>query len=122
MNIRTTTATGLAALALALTGCSALTEQSVPADDLEQGVAKLLEEQVGQPVESVECEDDLAAEPDSEVRCQLEATDGTTIGLTVTATSVDGDEVNYEINVDEEPTDDQPADGSTGPTPEPSGG
>lgn len=112
-HIRTATATGLAALTLAFTGCSALTEQSVPADDLEQGVAKLLEEQVGQPVESVECDDDLAAEPDSEVRCVLEAADGSTIGLTVTSTSVDGDKINYEVNVDDERTSDPTADSSS---------
>lgn len=114
--MRTVAAAG--ALLLAVTGCSLLGEEKVPVDDLEEGVSGLLEEQVGQPVSSVDCDDDLAAEVGSEVRCTLEAEDGTTIGLTVTAESVDGDEVNYEVVVDDEMSD-APTGGETGqPSPE----
>ncbi|PSL02379.1 uncharacterized protein DUF4333 [Haloactinopolyspora alba] len=116
---RLVAATGATALALA--GCSLMTDESVPADELEQGVAGLLEEQVGQPVESVDCEDDLVAEVGSEVRCTLEASDGSTIGLTVTADSIDGDQVNYQVQVDEKPMENQPSGVPSGnPTGEPS--
>ena len=112
----TRTAAVLGGAALALAGCSILGEQSVPAEDLEKGVADLLEEQVGEPVASVDCDNDLAAEVGSEVRCVLEAEDGSTIGLTITAESIDGGDVNYQVEVDQEPI----TDGSGGPSPEPS--
>lgn len=85
-----------------LAGCSFLGEKTVPKADLEHGVRQLLEEQIGQPVTSVTCDDDLAGEVDAQVRCTLEASDGSTIGLTVTASDVDGNDVKYEVVVDDE--------------------
>jgi hypothetical protein len=87
-----------------LAGCS----REVSKEQLEDGVARLLEDQVGQPVASVTCDDNLKAEVNSKVRCTLAAADGSIIGLTVTATSVDGDDVKYKVVVDNEP--------ATGPT------
>ncbi|WP_298323216.1 DUF4333 domain-containing protein [Haloactinopolyspora sp.] len=109
-------ATVLGGTALLFGGCSILGEQSVPAEDLEEGVADLLEEQVGEPVASVDCDDDLAAEVGSEVRCILEADDGSTIGLTITAESIDGGDVNYQVEVDEEPITDEPSSPSAEPS------
>lgn len=102
MNHHTRAGAAAAIAALALCGCSVLGEQSVPAEELEEGVGNLLEEQIGQPVASVDCEDDLAAEVGTEVGCTLEAEDGSTIGLTITAESVDGGEVNYQVQVDDQ--------------------
>ncbi|TDE08962.1 DUF4333 domain-containing protein, partial [Jiangella asiatica] len=99
--IRTRSAAMLGVVALALAGCSVFGEKTVPRSELEDGVRRLLEEQVGQPIDSVSCDDDLAGEVDASVRCTLTAEDGSTIGLTVTATDVDGNDVRYEVQVDE---------------------
>lgn len=98
---RTRSAAALAVVALTLAGCSALSEKTVPRSELEQGVQQLLEDQVGEPMDDVECDDDLAGEIDASVRCTITATDGSTIGLTVTATDVDGSDVRYEVVVDD---------------------
>ncbi|MBB5786780.1 DUF4333 domain-containing protein [Jiangella mangrovi] len=97
-----------AALAVAaLSGCSALSDRSVPRDDLQDAVKQLMEEQSGQAVESVTCDGDLPGEVDATVHCTA-TVDGETVGLTVTATDVDGNDVRYEVRND-----------SASPTPEP---
>lgn len=87
---------GLAGL---VAGCGS---GSVSADDVAEQAKTSLEEQVGQPAESVECEDDLKAEVDESVRCELTA-QGQTYGLTATVSSVDGDNVQMEFQVDDQP-------------------
>ncbi|WP_162606000.1 DUF4333 domain-containing protein [Jiangella aurantiaca] len=89
-----------AALAIAaLTGCSVLGDRSVPRSDLEGAVRQLMEEQSGQEVESVSCDGDLAGEVDASVHCTA-TVDGEQLGLTVTTTDVDGNDVRYEVRND----------------------
>lgn len=89
-----------AALAVAAgSGCSALSDRSVQKSDLEDAVQQLMEEQSGQPVESVVCDGDLPGEVDATVHCTA-TVDGETVGLTVTATDVDGNDVRYEVRND----------------------
>jgi hypothetical protein len=76
---------------------------SVDVGDVEDKVKEALQQEVGQEPESVDCDDDLKAEVGASVRCVLTADDGTRIGLTVTTTSVDGDDVQFDIQVDDEP-------------------
>ena len=62
-----------------------------------------LEAQIGARPE-ISCPDDLEAEEGAETRCVLTAGDDPTeYGVTVTVTSVDGDTVNFDVEVDEEP-------------------
>lgn len=75
--------------------------KAVPKSDIETGAAEKLEAQLGQKPE-ISCADDLVAEVGETIRCELTADDGSTIGATVTATDVDGDDVQYEIVVDDE--------------------
>ena len=87
---------GAAALPL-LAGCGA---GSVPADEVEEKVSAALAEQVGQTPDEISCPEDLPAEVGAEMKCELTA--GTdTLGVTVTVTSVDGSDVEFDIAVDE---------------------
>lgn len=103
----------------ALSGCSALSERSVSRADLESAVKQLIEEQSGQPVESVTCDGDLAGDVGASVHCTA-TVEGEPVGLTVTATDVDGNDVRYEVRNDTAaPT---PAPPATTPAPSPTGG
>ncbi|WP_169792059.1 DUF4333 domain-containing protein [Jiangella muralis] len=112
----------LAAAALtvaALAGCSALGDRSVPRSDLEGAVKQLMEEQSGQPVDAVSCDGDLAGEVGASVRCTATVS-GEEVGLTVTTTDVDGNDVRYEVRNDTAtPT---PTPSPTEPAPSPTSG
>ncbi len=89
-------ATGL----LLLSGCSS--EKKVDKDDVAKQISTQLESQVGQAPEKVECPEDLKAEKDATLTCTL--TDGSdSYGVKVTVTSVDGDNVKFDIKVDDQP-------------------
>ena len=90
----------LGALALPLlAGCGA---GSVPAADVEEQVSSVLEQQVGQAPDDVSCPDDLPGEVGAEMRCELTA-GSDTLGLTVTVTSVENNQVDFDVAVDEMP-------------------
>lgn len=94
----------LGALPLLLAGCSFSFggPGAVPADDVAEQSSEMLGEQVGQAPDDFTCADDLPAEVDAEIRCEL--VDGyETYGVTITTTSVDGDNVEWDILVDETP-------------------
>jgi hypothetical protein len=88
-------------LVLGLTACGA---GSVDADDVATGAEDALEKQVGARPD-VTCPEDLEAEVGAKTRCTLtaEGLDGE-YGVSVTVTAVDGDDVNYDVLVDDEPT------------------
>ncbi|WP_067853699.1 DUF4333 domain-containing protein [Nocardia shimofusensis] len=94
---------GLIALAcLTAAGCSVNIGSSTPTveeTDLERSVTQTLADQVGQEPENVDCPDDLKGEVGAVMECSLTA-DGVTRTMTVTVTSVEGDTVNYDIEVD----------------------
>lgn len=86
------------------TGCSvSVGDLTVDSDKLEDEVADRLEEQVGQRPESVDCPSDLEGALDAEVRCTLTTQDGQEYGVTVTVASVEGENVNFDIQVDDQP-------------------
>ncbi len=99
--MRSRRSTIIAATTLVL-GLAACGSNSVPSSDLETVVADQLEAEVGQAPDSVDCPDELPAEVGAEVRCSLTAEE-TTFGLTVTVTSIDGDDVLFDIVVDDAP-------------------
>lgn len=105
MNIKGTARTaiacglGLAALPL-LAACGA---GSVPASDVEEQISTVLEQEVGQAPDDVTCPDDLPGEVGAEMSCELSA-GGQTIGVTVTVSSVDGGQVNFDVLVDDAPS------------------
>ena len=87
---------------LALAACGVTT---VPADEVADDVATLLEQQVGVRPEIV-CPDELPVEVGASTRCTLTAgEDPTEYGVTVTVQAVDGDQPDYGVEVDREPLD-----------------
>ncbi|WP_067608756.1 DUF4333 domain-containing protein [Nocardiopsis listeri] len=94
----------LGALPLLLAGCSFGFggPGTVPADDVAEQSARMLAEEVGQIPDEVTCADDLPAEVGSEIRCEL-VDDGVAYGVTITVTSVEGNDVGWDIQVDQAP-------------------
>jgi hypothetical protein len=91
-------------LALTLSGCSfsaGVGTARVAPEELETTVTEQLTEYAGQAPDDVECPDALPVELDAEVRCTLTA-GADRLGVTVTATKVDGTDVKLGIQVDDE--------------------
>ncbi|TFV53831.1 DUF4333 domain-containing protein [Blastococcus sp. TF02A-35] len=91
-------ALGVAALLLTACGTDPATAAEVAAE-----AERVLEERTGVPSE-VTCPDELPAEVGADVRCRL-APEGDTqaYGVTVTVTRVDGDALDLDVRVDEQP-------------------
>lgn len=91
---------GAIALTALLAGCSA---GSVSADEAATLAEDQLEEQVGQRPD-ITCPEDLPAEEGASIECELsDDSMEETYGVTLTVTSVDGNNVNFDIKVAEEP-------------------
>ncbi|MDA2810864.1 DUF4333 domain-containing protein [Nocardiopsis sp. RSe5-2] len=75
---------------------------AVPADEVARQASDTLAETVGQTPDSLTCPEDLPAEVGASIRCELTA-DGQTLGVTVTATAVEGTNVDFDVVVDETP-------------------
>lgn len=99
MRTRLTVAVFSPLLALGLVGCS----MSLAADEVATQAENALEEEVGSRPDII-CPDDLEAEVGAEARCILTAGDDPTeYGVTVTVTSVDGGQAEFDVEVDGEP-------------------
>jgi hypothetical protein len=93
---------GTPLLLLVLAACGA---GSVSADQVAESAADVLEEEVGIRPE-VTCPEDLQGEVGAEARCTLTAGDDPTeYGVTLTVTSVEGDDVKFDVEVDDAPLD-----------------
>ncbi|QPP07972.1 DUF4333 domain-containing protein [Streptomyces bathyalis] len=92
---------GLAAAAAGalLVGCSS-EEAKLPKDKVANTVAEKLAAQTGQPKPDVTCPKDLVGKVGTTLRCKLTASDGSSLGVTVKVTSVDGDDIKYDIKAD----------------------
>lgn len=66
---------------------------------LEQKVSSLLEQQVGQRPDQIDCPGDLVGKIGQTMRCTLTA-GADELGLTVTVTEVEGTNVNFDVEVD----------------------
>ncbi|MFJ9589851.1 DUF4333 domain-containing protein [Streptomyces acidicola] len=89
-----------------LVGCSGSvsignSEPTLSADKLATTVAEKLAVTTGQPKPDITCPEDLAGKVGNTTRCTLTADDGSTLGVTVTVSSVDGDEINFDIKADD---------------------
>ncbi|MET9832229.1 DUF4333 domain-containing protein [Streptomyces sp. NPDC006385] len=91
-----------AAAAALLVGCSS--EAKLSKEEVANTVAEKLAAQTGQPKPDVTCPEDLVGKVGTSLRCRLTATDGTSFGVTTKVTSVDGDTIKYDIEVDEKPS------------------
>ncbi|MFJ9110076.1 DUF4333 domain-containing protein [Streptomyces sp. NPDC102283] len=89
-----------------LVGCSGSVsvgnpESKLPKDKLSATVAEKLAETTGRAEPDVTCPEDLAGKVGTKTRCTLTAGDGSTLGVTATVTSVDGDQINFDIEADD---------------------
>jgi hypothetical protein len=95
----------IASTPLLLLGLAACGSGSVSADQAAESAEDILEEQVGIRPE-VACSEALEAEVGATARCTLTAGDDPSeYGVTLTVTSVDGDDMKFDIEVDDEPLD-----------------
>ncbi|MEU6593716.1 DUF4333 domain-containing protein [Streptomyces sp. NPDC046881] len=102
------TARGFTAVAagVLLAGCSGsvTVEKSKPtlsADKLATTVSEKLAAQTGRPKPRITCPEDLAGKVGTTTRCTLTADDGSTLGVTVTVSSVEGNQINFGIKADD---------------------
>ncbi|GGW69425.1 hypothetical protein GCM10010320_58660 [Streptomyces caelestis] len=71
------------------------------ADKLATIVAEKLAATTGKPKPDITCPENLAAKVGTTTRCKLTAKDGSTLGVTVKVTSVEGEQINFDIKADE---------------------
>ncbi|MFD3613953.1 DUF4333 domain-containing protein [Streptomyces sp. NPDC058676] len=88
-----------------LVGCSASVDvgTSTPkmsSDKLATTLSEKLAATTGQPKPDINCPEDLAGKVGTTTRCTLTADDGSPLGVTVKVTSVDGDQINFDIQAD----------------------
>jgi hypothetical protein len=100
--------TGLTLLAIAVSGCrgsvSVGRKSDVAKSTVEKEISDRLTEKVGQRPKAVSCPGDLKAAEGTTMRCQLQADDGSTFGVTVTVTSIEGTTAKFDIKVDDSPS------------------
>lgn len=70
-------------------------------DVVAERISRQLEHQVGRRPESVTCPDDLEGKVGDKLRCEL-ADGGSTYGVNVTVTKVDGSDIEFNIKVDDQ--------------------
>ncbi|MEU7359097.1 MULTISPECIES: DUF4333 domain-containing protein [Streptomyces] len=89
-----------------LVGCSGsvTVEKSEPklsAGKLADTVSEKLAAQTGRPKPDVTCPEDLAGKVGTTTRCTLTADDGSTLGVTVTVSSVKGSRIDFDLKADD---------------------
>ncbi|MEV4874630.1 DUF4333 domain-containing protein [Streptomyces cyaneofuscatus] len=95
-----------AAAGLLLVGCSGSvsignSEPKLSSDKLATTVAEKLAATTNQPKPDITCPEDLVGKVGTTTRCTLTAGDGSTLGVTVTVTSVEDEKINFDIKADE---------------------
>ena len=75
---------------------------TVDSGEVAEQASRELEQQVGRAPDDLTCSEDLPAEIDASIRCEL-TDSGQTYGVTVTTTSAEGSDVEFDILVDEQP-------------------
>ncbi|MFF2897444.1 DUF4333 domain-containing protein [Streptomyces sp. NPDC057966] len=104
----TTVAWSLSAVAVGmlLVGCSASvsvgnSEPKLSSDKLATTVSEKLAGTTGRPKPDITCPEDLVGKVGTTTRCTLTAKDGSTLGVSVKVTSVDGKQINFDIKADD---------------------
>ncbi|MEB3962209.1 DUF4333 domain-containing protein [Streptomyces kunmingensis] len=89
-----------------LVGCSASvsvgkSDPELSKEKLSDLVAEKLAATTGQPKPDISCPENLKGKVGTTTRCKLTASDGSTLGVTVKVTSVDGDKINFDYEADQ---------------------
>ncbi|MEW2809806.1 DUF4333 domain-containing protein [Streptomyces massasporeus] len=71
------------------------------ADKLATIVTEKLAATAEEPKPDINCPENLTANVGTTTRCKLTAKDGSTWGVTVKVTSIEGDQTNFDIETDE---------------------
>ncbi|GHJ35991.1 hypothetical protein Sm713_16000 [Streptomyces sp. TS71-3] len=71
------------------------------ADKLATTVAEKLAASTGQPKPHITCPEDLVGKVGTTTRCKLTADDGSTLGVSVNVSSVDGDQIKFDFKADD---------------------
>ncbi|WP_067688732.1 DUF4333 domain-containing protein [Nocardia jejuensis] len=79
------------------------TDKYVAPDDIAGNVSNFYQEKVGVAPKSSTCTGLLRGATGTSVRCVVTESDGTRWGVTATTTNVEGDQVNYDMIVDDKP-------------------
>ncbi|MGQ0481857.1 MAG: DUF4333 domain-containing protein [Pseudonocardia sp.] len=95
-------ATLVAAAALSVTGCSFSAHRTVSEAQVEQTLSDRLQEIVGQRPEAIDCPDELDGVVGTALRCALTA-GSQRYPVDVTVTSVEGEQINFDFEVAEQP-------------------
>ncbi|MFD4690383.1 DUF4333 domain-containing protein [Streptomyces sp. NPDC058463] len=95
-----------AAAGVLLVGCSGSvsvgsSDPKLSSDKLADTVAEKLASTTGRPKPDVTCPEDLAGKVGTTTRCTLTAKDGSTLGVSVKVTSVEGKKINFDIKADD---------------------
>lgn len=93
------------AMGAVLVGCSGSVhvgsaDPEMSAEKVAALVSEKLASTTGQPKPDIACPGDLVGKVGTTMRCKLTANDGSTLGVTVTVTSVDGDQINFDLEAD----------------------
>ncbi|MFD9499156.1 DUF4333 domain-containing protein [Streptomyces sp. NPDC060035] len=95
-----------AAAGVLLAGCSGSvsvgnSEPKLSSDKLATTVSEKLASTTGRPKPDITCPEDLVGKVGTTTRCTLTAADGSTLGVSVKVTSVDGEQINFDIKADD---------------------
>ncbi|CAL9429146.1 hypothetical protein SUDANB6_02011 [Streptomyces sp. enrichment culture] len=63
-------------------------------------IAEKLAATTGQPKPDITCPEDIAGKIGNTTRCTLVADDGSTLGVTVTVSSVEGEQIGFDFEAD----------------------
>jgi len=87
----------LTALSLGFAACG--DDGSVSSGEIEDKATTVLSKKVGQTPKSISCPNDLDAKAGASETCVITAEDGSTVNMTATVKSVDGDNAQLDFQV-----------------------
>jgi hypothetical protein len=93
--------TGVAVLALVLSGCGTA---SIKRSELETQTQRALTKSVGKQAPKAVCPDELEAKKGAETRCHMDFPESKRLGITVTVSAVDGDKARFAVAADDKLT------------------
>lgn len=76
-------------------------EPKLSSDKLATTVSEKLAATMNQPKPDITCPEDLVGKVGTTTRCTLTAKDGSTLGVSVKVTSVEGEQINFDIKADD---------------------
>ncbi|SHS99906.1 Uncharacterised protein [Mycobacteroides abscessus subsp. abscessus] len=102
----------LVACSVVLAGCNVSVDigsrPEIDKDRLAVGVSDALRDKTGETPVTSKCDGGLRKEPGAKQRCWVSNHKGELFGVTTTTTSVNGDKIKFDVDVDAKPADKSP--------------